>query len=114
MAEVGRRFERAGKAAVANKWDLAAYDLGEIQEVFDDDLPNARRPDDVPVDPQPLIKQFAAGPLPALILAAKSADANQFAQAWNAASAVCNACHTQAGKPFIVVPAMPGDDVPAL
>ena len=114
MSEVGRRFERAGKAAVAGKWDLAAYDLGEIQEVFEDDLPHAARPADVPVDPQPLVKQFAAGPLPAMIVAANAHDENQFAQAWNAASAVCNSCHEQSAKPFIIVPAVPGDSVPAL
>jgi hypothetical protein len=52
MAEVGRRFERAGQAVVAGRWEMAGYDIGEIGELFEDDIPVAVIPEDVKVDPR--------------------------------------------------------------
>ena len=63
MSEVARRFDRAGRAVEAGRWDLADYDLGEIEEVFEQDIPHAERPPDVPVDPTPIAAAFAANAL---------------------------------------------------
>jgi hypothetical protein len=34
MTQVGRRFEVAGRAAAANRFELAAFEVGELQELF--------------------------------------------------------------------------------
>ena len=41
MPEVGRHFERAGRAASAHRWELAQYDIDELQEIFEQDVPSA-------------------------------------------------------------------------
>lgn len=114
MAEVGRRFERAGRAANAGRWELVAYDVGELGELFGDDLPHAAPPDNVHVDVRALAATFARERLPALAQAAAHRDAAQFAQAFSATAAACNACHTAAAHGFIVVPSVPGMAVPLL
>jgi cytochrome c556 len=114
MAEVGRRFERAGRAVAASRWDLANYDLGEIEEVFANDLPYAERPEDVPIDPAPRAAAFAATNLPALLKATEARDRAAFDAAFAAAAAACNACHVEAKKAFIEVPSTVGAEVPTL
>jgi len=44
MSEVGRRFELIGLATHAGRLELAAYELGEIDELFTDTLPGASLP----------------------------------------------------------------------
>lgn len=114
MSEVARRFERAGRAVVAGRWDLADYDLGEIEEVFEQDIPHAERPPDVPVDPTPIAAAFAANTLPALQKAVAAHDTAAFARAYADASTACNGCHAAAAKKFIVIPSTPGVGLPDL
>ncbi len=114
MAEVGRRFERSGRAVLADRWELAAYDLGEISEVFNGDLPTAQMPEDVHLDIHPMARAFAMASLPALSHAVESRDHAGFDRAFVLAAAACNGCHTAAGKPFIEVPSAPGAEVPSV
>jgi len=114
MSEVGTRFERTGRAVVAGRWELADYDLGELAEVFVEDLPRAPKPEDVPVDPAPIAAAFASKVLPSLQAAVKAHDRAAFDHAFAAAAAACNACHQAAAKPFIEVPSTPGAAVPDL
>src|SRR5579863_10292788 len=48
MAEVARRFELAGRAANANRFELAEFEAGEIAELFETDVPNAELPKEGP------------------------------------------------------------------
>jgi len=114
MTEVGHRFERVGRAALASQWELVDYDLGEIEEVFHEDLPHARTPGDVHIDLRAPSGAFAATQLPALHDAATHRDRAAFEAAFAAAAATCNACHRAAGKPFIVVPTRIGEAVPQI
>ena len=43
MVEVARRFEVIGKAFLARRFDLADFEVGEMGEIFVDDLPRASR-----------------------------------------------------------------------
>jgi len=113
MSEVGHRFERAGRAAKVGRWQLAAYDVGEIEEVFAD-IPHAIMPDDVHVDLRPLAADFA-GKAPAdLKQAIASHDPATFEAAFARTAAECNACHETAGRAFIQVPTEMGAAVPRL
>jgi cytochrome c556 len=114
MSEIGRRFERAGRAVAAGRWDLAGYDLDELGEVFAEDLPHAERPGDVPIDPAPMAAAFAANSLPALVKAVETKDRAAFDGAFARAAAACNACHASTNKAFIEVAPTVGSEVPAL
>lgn len=115
MADVGRRFEVAGRAAAANRFDLAAYEADELGEIFENDVPHASLPKEGPTAQIPtLAKNFLQTAPPALVKAAQAKDPVAFASAYADAAGQCNACHQSAEKGFIQVPAIPGQAVPVL
>jgi cytochrome c553 len=115
MVLVGRRFETAGKAAAANRFELAEFEVGELEELFEDDVPRAKLPKEGPTAQIPsLAKAFLATAPPELSKAAASRDQASFATAFRNAAALCNACHQSAEKGFIQVPSVPGQSVPVM
>jgi hypothetical protein len=115
MVQVGRRFETAGRAAAANRFELAAFEVGELEELFENDVPRATLPKEGPTAQIPaMAKAFLEAIPPELTLAASSRDRAAFAAAFRHAAAVCNACHVAATKGFIQVPSVPGQSVPVL
>jgi len=115
MVTVGRRFETAGRAAVANRWELAVFEAGELGELFEEDVPHASPPKEGPTAQlAPMAKAFLASAPPDLAKAAASKDRAAFAAAFERAAAQCNACHAAAEKAFIQVPTVPGQAVPVL
>ncbi len=113
MTEVGRRFEQAGRAVSANRWELADYDVGEIREIFEGDLQTARTPADVHADLRALARSVGALP-DDLQRAVASRDLHVFQSAFARAATACNACHVAAGKGYIEVPTVIGTPVPLL
>jgi mono/diheme cytochrome c family protein len=115
MLQVGRRFETAGRAAAANRFELAAFEAGELQELFESDVPRASLPKEGPTAQIPgLAKAFLATAPPELTRAAEAKDGAAFAAAFQRAAAQCNGCHASAEKAFIQVPTVPGQSVPIL
>lgn len=115
MAEVGRRFELAGKASAANRFELASFEVGELGELFAEDLPRAELPKEGASTALPAMADaFAKTDVPALAKAADSRDSAAFASAFDGAAASCNACHRASGHGFVEVPSVPGQPVPAL
>jgi hypothetical protein len=115
MLQVGRRFETAGRAAAANRFELAAFEVGELQELFEYDVPHASLPKEGPTAQIPaLAKAFLAAAPPELAKAAASEDRAAFATAFQHTAALCNACHESAAKGFIKVPSVPGQAVPVM
>ena len=115
MVEVARRFEIAGRAATANRFELAEFEVGEIGEVFEDEVPNAELPKEGPTAHIPSVaKGFLEANVPELKKAAAAKDRDAFAAAFQRAASICNACHQAAAKGFIQVPSEPGKTVPAL
>jgi hypothetical protein len=115
MSEVGHRFEMAGRAANANRFELAAFEVGELQELFETDVPRASMPKEGPTAHIPaMAKAFLEAVPPDLTRAAASKDQAVFATAFQRAAAMCNACHQASAKVFIQVPAVPGHAVPDL
>jgi len=113
MIDVGRRFELAGKAASANRFELAAFEVGEIQESFEEDLPNAELPKEGSPQTLPaMAKGFLDLNAPELVKAAKAKDAHAFDDAFARAAAACNACHQTSGHGFVQIPSKPGLAVP--
>jgi cytochrome c553 len=113
MTQVGRRFELLGRAAIANRWDLAAFELGELRETFDD-VPRAAIPPDVKADIPQLAKNFVPTIETTLDTALAKRDSAAFATAFATAAGACNGCHHAADRPYIEIPVKPGDSVPRL
>ena len=65
MSEVGHRFETMGRAVKAHRYELAAFELDELQEIFEEDLPHAERPK-LPTEVTPSARKRASSPCCAL------------------------------------------------
>jgi hypothetical protein len=113
MFEVGRRFERAGRAVAAGRWELAQYDLGEIDEMFAD-IPTAVMPEDVTIDLKPIAKAFADTHPAELKRAIAARDRAAFEASFTRAAGTCNGCHQAARRAFIEVPTKIGVAVPVV
>jgi hypothetical protein len=115
MVGVARRFEIAGRAANANRFELAEFEAGELEEMFEDDVPNATLPKEGPTAHIPaMAKAFVETNAPELKRAAAAKDRAAFAAAFQRAAAACNACHQASAKGFVQVPSEPGKAVPDL
>jgi hypothetical protein len=115
MVQVARRFEVAGRAASANRFELAAFEADELGELFENDVPRASLPKEGPTAQIPtMAKAFLESIPPELTRAAASKDRAAFDAAFQHAAAMCNACHQSAAKGFIQVPSVPGQSVPVL
>ena len=115
MAEIGQRFELAGRAAVAQRFELASFEVDEMRERFEGDLPRADLPKEGPTTELPgMADAFVKAHPPELAKAAKAKDEHAFAEAFQRAAAACNACHQASGHGFIQVPSVPGKSVPDL
>jgi hypothetical protein len=115
MVEVARRFELAGRAMNANRFELAAFEIGELGELFDQDLPRAALPKEgSPAALPGMASAFVKTNVPQLANAAKAKDGKAFGDAFERAAAACNACHQGSGHGFIQVPSAPGKTIPDL
>ncbi len=115
MIDVGRRFELAGKAASANRFELAAFEVGEIQESFEQELPNAELPKEGPSQALPaMAKGFLETNAVELVKAAKAKDARAFTDAFARAAAACNTCHQSSGHGYVEIPSALGQAVPSV
>jgi hypothetical protein len=115
MSRVGQRFEMAGRAAKANRFEMAAFEVGELKELFETEVPRAALPKEGPTAQIPsMAKAFLETVPPDLSRAAASRDPAVFGAAFQRAAAMCNACHQASAKAFIQVPAIPGHAVPDL
>jgi mono/diheme cytochrome c family protein len=115
MVQVARRFEIAGLAATARRFELAEFEVGELQEQFEEEVPNAELPKEGPTAHIPAMAQvFLNANLPEMKKAAAAKDPVAFQDAFQRAASTCNACHQAAAKGFIQIPAVPGKAVPDL
>jgi hypothetical protein len=115
MAEVGRRFELAGRSVRAGRLALAAFELEELQEIFEEDLPKAAPPRvNAGADLAGVAGAFRQTNLPELLAAVRARDGRAFGAAYARAAETCNGCHRASGHGFIEVPSLPGAAVPRL
>jgi hypothetical protein len=115
MAHVGRRFELSGRAAQAGRFELCAFEVDELGELFEDVLPHAMPPKvSGGIDLAGVADAFLKTHPPELARAAKAQDGAAFAGAFARAAQTCNACHEATGHAFIEVPTELGAAVPRL
>jgi hypothetical protein len=94
MSSMGRRLTIAYYAAKASNWDLANYQLEELEE--DAEIGEVTRP-----KRKEALKSFLEGPYTNLKKAAKSKDFNLFQAAFDKTVSGCNGCHASQNVSFI-------------
>ena len=94
---------------------LAGFELGEIQEVFEEDLPHAEPPrESKGVELGGVAQSFQQTILPELKAALDAKDMSAFRKAYARAAETCNGCHRASGHVFVEIPKEPGQPVPRL
>lgn len=115
MAEIGQRFELSGRAFDAGRFELAAFEVGELSELFNQDLPRAEPPKEGPRENLKSMADAFAKVSPARLKSAiGSRDPLAFRAAYKEAAVSCNSCHAASGHGFIEVPSEPNKPVPNL
>ncbi len=95
------RHSKLWSAGEAHNWPLAAYELDELKEGFDD-----AKTFDPEHGGQPiagLIKEITPAPLREIDTAIKAKSAARFDAAFDQLTAACNNCHQSADHGFIVI-----------
>ena len=110
MLQVGHRLELSGRAARAGRWELAAYEVHELTEVYEGPLLEAPAPPEVHARIEPFIESC----LEPLEQAARAHDMARFEREFATTTIGCNACHATANVPFIEIPSELGVEVPRM
>lgn len=102
------RHTKLWLAGEAGNWDLAAYEIKELQEGFDDVVKFHPTHEDSPVAPKDAIPRMVTVPLSDLAGVVEKKDAAMFGQTYDALTKACNDCHQATNFGFNVVqrPAM--------
>lgn len=95
------RHAKLGLAGRAQNWSLAEYALVEIRQSFADIVQAQPQFRGLPV--RELVDAAVSQPMNAVELAIREQDPKKFAAAYAQLTAGCNACHTAAYHPFVVI-----------
>jgi hypothetical protein len=87
------RHTKLWLAGQAKNWDLAAYELDELSEGFDDVLKFHPTHKDSPVAPKDAIPRMVNEPLAEVRTAVEKKDDAAFASAYDKLTDSCNSCH---------------------
>jgi len=111
-AYVQPRHIKLGLAGAAGNWPLAAYELGELRETFDDVGKLVPKHGSLMI--APAIASTVKLPMAALDKAIRAKEAAAFKGAYGQLTDACNACHKSAEHPMIIikVPDAPGNAFP--
>jgi hypothetical protein len=112
MDEAGRRFQRAGRAVIAGRWELATYDLHELEEIFEQDLASSSWLGNPEL--ARLAYRFQTKDLASLHNAVLARDLHSFEEAAASAAKACNECHKRADQGYIEISASLGAELPTI
>lgn len=90
-------------AGQAGNWELAAYEVDELAEGFDDVLRFHPTFEEEEVAPKDAIPRMVVGPLSLLRSAIERKDAAAFAEAYDTLTDGCNGCHQALHHGFNVI-----------
>src|SRR5438132_3287350 len=97
------RHTKLWLAGEAGNWDLAAYEIKELGEGFDDVVKFHPTHEESPVAPKDAIPRMVTVPLMELGAAVSKKDGKGFEQAYDALTKACNDCHQATNFGFNVV-----------
>jgi hypothetical protein len=87
------RHTKLWLAGEAGNWPLAAYEVEELGEGFDDVVKLHPTHKDAPVAPKDMIPRLMTGPVADVQKAVASHDGTAFVAAYDTLTAACNSCH---------------------
>jgi hypothetical protein len=88
-------------AGNAQNWELAEYQIDELEEGLEDTAKNVPDYKGVPVGK--MIESLIMAPIAEVESAVKSRDRARFTAAYDKLTAACNSCHEGANRGFIVI-----------
>ena len=97
------RHTKLWLAGEAGNWDLAAYEIKELGEGFDDIVKYHPTHEESPVAPSDAIPRMMTAPVEGLRAAIQKKDALGFEPAFDALTKACNSCHQATNFGFNVV-----------
>jgi hypothetical protein len=97
------RHAKLGLAGDAQNWKLAAYEITEIKEGFDDVMALHPTWKDAPVAPKDAIPIMMNDPIAQVQAAIDKRDPKAFAESYQLLTNGCNACHQATNFAFIVL-----------
>jgi hypothetical protein len=103
------RHAKLWRAAAAENWDLAAYELDELQEGFDDVVRFHPTHKDSPIALSTLVPKIMKQPLVSARAAIDARDLRAFGEAYDVLTAACNSCHQATNFGFNAVRRPPDD-----
>lgn len=95
------RHAKLGLAGQAQNWPLAAYAIREVQQAFTAISKSIPRWRGLPVPD--LVEAAVGQPIKDVASAIKEQEVEKFNAAYNELTQGCNACHTTADHPFVVI-----------
>ena len=95
------RHAKLWLAGSQKNWPLAAYELDELREGFEDAKKYHETHDGIPVGA--MVKSLTPAPLAAIDKAIAAKDGASFAKSFDQLTAACNTCHRGAKRGFIVI-----------
>ena len=87
------RHDKLWRAAQAQNWELATYELDELDEGFDDVVRYHPTHKDSPIALTELVPKIMGQPLRSARAAIGARDLRAFAEAYDTLTAACNSCH---------------------
>jgi len=111
-ALVQPRHTKLGLAGMAQNWEYAAYEIGELKETFEDVGKIILKHGSLQI--APAIASTVKPTMDAVDKAIKAKDEAAFTKAYADLTDACNACHKSADHPMIVikVPSVAGTTFP--
>jgi len=103
MTATQMRHSKLWFAGQAGNWDLAAYELDEIREGFEDITRFHPTHHGSPVPIREILPKLMAAPLARLQMAISSQNLEKFDKAFDSLTASCNACHQAENFGFNVI-----------
>jgi len=103
MAATQMRHTKLWFAGQAGNWRLAAYELDELQEGFDDAVRFNPVHKGAPVPIAELLPRITAGPMRELRKAVTDKSQSEFRNAFDTLTAACNTCHRAEDYGFNVI-----------
>jgi hypothetical protein len=100
-ASVQPRHTKLGLAGQAGNWAYASYEFGELKEALDEVADLLPTWEGKPI--ATMLHSITEKPLQMLDAAIQAKDGRAFNKAYASLTAACNLCHTNAGKPMIVI-----------
>jgi hypothetical protein len=97
------RHTKLWLAGEARNWDLAAYEIKELGEGFDDILKYHPTHEESPVAPKDAIPRMVSAPVADLRAVVERKDEMAFESAFDALTKACNDCHQATNFRFNVV-----------